>query len=87
MDGGVEAFVLAELADDAGRVAAGIINAQKVCGADSVSDGAEIGIARDAARKLLAAVFADMDFAKKLDLDLETVSVPSVQSFSPVVIE
>ena len=73
MNGGIDAFILRELADDAGIVLAGVVDAQKIGSANPVGDGAQIGIAGDAAGEFLASVFADADFAQKLRLDLESV--------------
>ncbi len=79
MDRRVDAFVLGEVADDGGRAGAGIIDAHQVGRADPVGDSAEIGIARDAGREFLAAVFIDADFAEELGLDAEAV----VFTFAP----
>ena len=81
VDGGVDAFVLGQLADDAGIGLAGIVDAHQVGGTDAVGDGAEIGIAGDAGREMLAAIGEDLDLAEQFHLDAELV----VLTLDPVI--
>lgn len=73
VDGGIQALVLGEGADDAGFLSAGIVDAGEVGGADAVGDRAEIGILADAGGKFFLTGWADMDFAHQLDFDAEGV--------------
>jgi hypothetical protein len=59
------------LADRARIVLAGIVDAQKVGRADTMGNGAEIGVGGNAARKLFATIMPDTDLAEQLDFDVE----------------
>jgi len=82
MDRRFDAFILCQVADDGGGALAGIIDAHQVRGADTMGDGAEMGITRNAGREFLAAVFVDADFAEQFRLDAEDI----VLAFAPALV-
>lgn len=74
MDGGVETFVLRELADDAAVRLTRIVDAREVTDADPMGNSSEIGVAADAGGKRFPSIRTDLNLAHQFHFDAESVT-------------